>query len=141
MKKEDLTIETLKKHISYNPKTGVFTYLQGINTGKKPKKYCHGYITVNFLGMRISAGRLAWFYMTGRWPEPGMMIDHINRNKVDNRWCNLREVTPSENSLNARLDHWLTLSNGRRVRVQRQTPSIQSMRESKLKRLAEKTIV
>jgi hypothetical protein len=34
----------------------------------------------------------------GSWPQ--LTIDHINGNRHDNRIENLREVTPSENTLN-----------------------------------------
>ena len=33
-------------------------------------------------------------------PENKCMVDHINRNKIDNRLCNLRWVTSSENNKN-----------------------------------------
>ena len=36
--------------------------------------------------------------MTGFWPL--MIIDHINRNRLDNRWINLRDVTPTMSSWN-----------------------------------------
>ena len=36
----------------------------------------------------------------GREIKPGFVIDHINRNKLDNRRNNLREVTSRVNSLN-----------------------------------------
>jgi hypothetical protein len=46
------------------------------------------------------AHRLAWLYMTGAFPENE--IDHINGVKDDNRWCNLREATRSQNLQNIR---------------------------------------
>lgn len=36
--------------------------------------------------------------MTGDWPT--QEVDHINRNKTDNRWYNLRDVPRSVNQKN-----------------------------------------
>lgn len=36
--------------------------------------------------------------MTGSWPS--MFIDHINIDKSDNRWCNLREADRFDNAYN-----------------------------------------
>ena len=49
---------------------------------------------------QYKAHRLAWFYVHGEWPDGE--IDHINWVKNDNRICNLRVVTHSENMQNTR---------------------------------------
>jgi len=49
----------------------------------------------------FKAHRLAWLYMTGKWPEKD--IDHINHNPTDNRWENLRPINDKENSKNKKL--------------------------------------
>jgi hypothetical protein len=45
------------------------------------------------------AHRVAFLLMTGRWAK---IIDHVNRDSTDNRWCNLREVTNRQNAMNAK---------------------------------------
>jgi hypothetical protein len=44
--------------------------------------------------------RLAWLYVTGEWPMGH--IDHINGDRSDNRFVNLRVATNSENARNSR---------------------------------------
>jgi hypothetical protein len=58
-----------------------------------------GYLRVKVLGKHYAAHRLAWFLHYGEFPS--MEIDHINRNRADNRIVNLRVVTTSENAMNA----------------------------------------
>jgi hypothetical protein len=42
-----------------------------------------------------SAHRLAWLYVTGK--EPSKQIDHLNGERDDNRWLNLRDVSHRAN--------------------------------------------
>lgn len=46
----------------------------------------------------FGAHRLMWFFHYGEWPKH--TIDHINRDKTDNRIENLRDVTLRENCQN-----------------------------------------
>ena len=60
-----------------------------------------GYIKVHMDGTYYSAHRIAWLIMTGDWPEyPAWEIDHVNGDRGDNRWSNLRKVSKSENQRN-----------------------------------------
>jgi hypothetical protein len=58
-----------------------------------------GYIVMQVQGRRIKGHRLAWESVYGAIPD-GMLLDHINGVKRDNRICNLRLATASENSRN-----------------------------------------
>jgi len=60
-------------------------------------KSCNGYIRISYQNQMYLAHRLAWFIYYGYLPKE---LDHINRNKSDNRIQNLRECTPSENGAN-----------------------------------------
>jgi hypothetical protein len=57
-----------------------------------------GYLRLELKGKTYKCHRLAWFYVTGKWPIH--CIDHINQIKSDNRFSNLRDVSLSINQLN-----------------------------------------
>jgi hypothetical protein len=91
--------------LSYNPQTGVFAWscarpkIQvGAEAGYVKKNKGYRYIEVD--GKAYSAHRLAWFYVTGSMPQ--LQIDHINGNKSDNRFENLREATHGQNRANSK---------------------------------------
>lgn len=99
--------EQLKMLLEYFPEIGEFRWkiqkgsraLVGSIAGTLCKD--KGYIRIDVLGKQYPAHRLAWLYMTGEWPKNH--IDHKNLSKVDNRWINLREATPSENKANSKI--------------------------------------
>lgn len=91
-----MTADQLRALINYDPATGVFTTKDGkIATGSPSVA---GYLRVAVAGERHYAHRLAWLYVTGKWPEGD--TDHINRNKADNRFENLRDVGRVSNAQN-----------------------------------------
>ena len=107
MKKLPL-IEDIHKSYRYNKDTGEFIRARNLPKGcvgekvkcYNAKDYCYLYLN----GNRYSAHRIAWKIENG---DPGdMQIDHINHIRNDNRLCNLRLVTPSENQKNRSLSKW-----------------------------------
>lgn len=99
-----ITCEYLKEILEYNSDTGLWKWkvrtsiriMIGKKAGNINKR--HGYLTIGIKGKPYYAHRLAWLYMTGKWPA--VEIDHINIIKTDNRWCNLREASGSQNNAN-----------------------------------------
>lgn len=102
-----ITAERLKELIRYDPLAGVFTWrhrpkvngpqvVEGKVAGMVDSR---GYVRIGLLGKAYGAHRLAWLYMTGEMPEHD--IDHVNRDRSDNKWGNLRLATPSQNAVNS----------------------------------------
>lgn len=97
--------EYLRHILSYDPETGVFTWKNPPPIGKgrvgeTAGFRSHQYILIGIKNRKYPAHRLAFFYMTGRWPIYD--VDHKNTIQTDNAWINLREGTRSQNMANAR---------------------------------------
>lgn len=53
-----------------------------------------GYVQVSVNKRTYVGHRIAWALVTGQWPQ--QTIDHINGERADNRWHNLRCATQSQ---------------------------------------------
>ena len=115
----DIDSTLVRKLFNYDPETGVFTWKSktkpatqiGAIVGYVTKS---GYRALGFNKKTYLAHRIAWLYFYGEFPKH--QIDHINRNRDDNSICNLRDVTPSQNSQNfiaVRKDKFIGVQKGR----------------------------
>lgn len=111
-----LTQELLKEFLSYNPETGIFTWLprdrKWFKTTHSFKKWntryankeagtmSHGYVYISIFKRLHKASRLAWLYITGNHPVHN--IDHINGVRSYDAFINLRDVPQSQNVQNIR---------------------------------------
>jgi hypothetical protein len=99
-----ITQKRLKEVLSYNPPTGVFRWKisrSGVKKGDVAGGQMQtGYRLIGIDGERYLAHRLVWIYVYGHFP---FEIDHIDGDKMNNSFSNLRDVTRVENSRNRRI--------------------------------------
>jgi len=95
-----LTTERLRELLHYDPETGEFHKISGGRPGPIGSLDPAGYRQIAVDGVLYKAHRLAVLYMTGEMPISALPVDHINRKRDDNRWCNLLVCTAVENSAN-----------------------------------------
>jgi len=109
---DDLAMDEILRRWEYSPETGDFTRISKncsrcpVGTVSKDKDTGGYRILSVFLDghrYRYRAHRVVYYLMTGHHPE--FYVDHINRVRHDNRWSNLRDATPSQNSMNSRKPH------------------------------------
>lgn len=97
-----LTAEYVRDRLSYDPCTGQFIWLKNYHTrlvGQVAGSiFASGYRYIRIADRAYRAHRLAWFYMHGVWPTEE--VDHIDGNRDNNRFDNLRLTTRRQNSQN-----------------------------------------
>lgn len=105
--KHSITQGQLTQRVHYDPLTGKMTRLTRVR-GRKGKLYpCdteitsknnRGYCWLKIFGHIYLVHRLVFLYMTGS--HPNGEVDHINGDRTDNRWGNLRDCDSFSQSRN-----------------------------------------
>ena len=96
--------EEIREHLRYDEDTGQFWWIKRARRrvlSRPAGARSHGYISIRFEGRGYLGHRLAWWFVHGFVPP--CEIDHINRDRSDNRIANLRTATRQQNSANASL--------------------------------------
>jgi hypothetical protein len=112
-----LTGEYLRNILDYDPSSGVFRWRVREDISRKwvgrwnaryagkvagNQDWRHGgRVAVSINKRDYFAHRLAFLYMTDRWPSAE--VDHRDGDPSNNRWGNLREATSTENKQNKRV--------------------------------------
>ncbi len=97
-----LTAERLWQLLDYDDQTGLFCWRidrsRTAKVGEMAGNVVDGYIKIMVDGKTYTAGRLAVLYMTGAFPSAE--VDHIDTDRANNRWRNLRDVPHVTNTEN-----------------------------------------
>jgi hypothetical protein len=103
--KESLAQQRLQSLLRYDPDTGHFFWLRPYGKARigKPAGATNnlGYKWIQIDYRLYQTSRLVWLYVHGRWPRT--LLDHINRDRADDRLINLREATYSESVYNRKM--------------------------------------
>ena len=109
MTKRKSFIDKLQDALQYDQHTGLFYW----NENSKPfQKFGHkpagsissnGYVYIAYKRKKYLAHRLAFFLVNGQFPDNGIDVDHINGDRSDNRFVNLRLCNRADNLANSNL--------------------------------------
>lgn len=92
-----LTQDFVKEVFDYNSETGLIYWKQPVSRRNikgavaTAKKLSDGYQIINIFQQHHRAHRIIWLYVYGYLPEHE--IDHIDKNRANNKLSNLREVS------------------------------------------------
>ena len=100
---QGLTAGRLRELLHYDPSTGAFT--RRVSTAPNARAGDRagypdgaGYAQMHLDNRQYRSHRLAWLYVYGEWPKD--QLDHIDRDRSNNRIANLREVDNLQNGQN-----------------------------------------
>lgn len=106
-------LETLRELFTYCPETG--SLIRAKTTGSRSVKgnvagspNRDGYLRVRVKGEEFMVHRLVWKLVKGEDIPDGLYIDHIDRNRQNNRIENLRLATDLINQNNRKPDEGIT---------------------------------
>jgi len=105
MKAHDLpSLDILEDYFDYIPETGVILwkkdrYSQKVK-GKEASNSVGRYSQIKLFGRHYLAHRIAYALYYQEQLSPEVIIDHIDRNGLNNKICNLRKTDYSGNGLN-----------------------------------------
>ena len=98
--------ERVRQLLGYDPEAGVLTRIGSARpqsshyVGKRAGHInAHGYSMVSVDGRNYRAHQIVWLLMTGEWPSTD--IDHIDGDRTNNKWANLRPASRGQNLANA----------------------------------------
>jgi len=99
----ELTAERARELLSYDQFSGVLTWRVDRGGSARAGSVAGAQHDARYLRLTIDrksykAHRVIFLLMTGCWPNP--RCDHIDLDKTNNRWKNLREATVSQNGAN-----------------------------------------
>lgn len=102
-----LTLEEASRIFDYNEETGKVYWKERVHKRIRVGQECgritdHGYRKLRVFGTEYYVHRLVWLLKTGSWPV--YTIDHINNDRLDNRFENLRDIPVQQNVWNTK---WL----------------------------------
>ena len=97
-----MNLGKLKELLRYDDVTGKLywksTTSNRVSAGDEAGYESQGYRRVTVLGKRVMAHKLVWFLVTDEWPD--FELDHIDLDRSNNKFSNLRKASRSENFFN-----------------------------------------
>lgn len=101
------SIQELRRLFAYDGTTGALTRrvstARNVKAGDAVGTLMHGYLYARVEGRMQAVHRIVWAMVSGEWPQA--MVDHIDGDRANNRFSNLRLADASLNGQNQRRAH------------------------------------